>query len=344
GESLLLLGRYALEYVVDPILARKYFTNLDKWADETRESAKAKVAAKAKKAPAGIAKKKGHKPLKEGETRRVSLLGGQPKQERRTYNYQSLERCHTSDWYLNGMQGQCARFLGFLHFVDGEKEKALAQYKRLAKLDSEAARGGLFSDLSSLLWGLEHGYLYAYPQELKLYEGKQRLGVLLADMYFCTEQFEKSAVLAKRMVDGELGALKGNARHYPQYLYADCIYHLYGHAAAFPEFVKVLKGSGFPDGTNVFSTVDRAAYAAGNIASSSWDMSLRKKGMKVLKKLAMADRKNKHVYKAKINYAISLIRCEGKLKEGIVMLKKFPSDDKALKKIANIYLKNLERK
>ncbi|MCD4824004.1 MAG: hypothetical protein K8S55_05315 [Phycisphaerae bacterium] len=341
GESLLLLGRYALEYVVDPVLARKYFTNLDKWADETRESAKATITTDAPKDPAEVAKKKGHKPLKEGETRRVSF-GSKPKKERQTFDFQVLEKCHTCDWYLNGLQSQCAKFLGFLHFVDGEKEKALAQYDRLTRLDSEVAKGGMLNDLYRLKWGIDHGYLYAYPQELELYEGKQRLGVLLADMFFCTEQFGKSVVLAKRMVEGELGTLKGNARHYPRYLYATCLYRLYGSAAAFPEYMKILKGSDFPDGTNVFYTVDRAAYAAGNIASSNWDERLKKNGMKILQKLAKADRKNEHVYKAKINYAVQLIHHGNK--RGFAMLENFPSDDKGLKKIANMYLKHFKGK
>ncbi|MCD4824705.1 MAG: hypothetical protein K8S55_08860, partial [Phycisphaerae bacterium] len=339
GESLLLLGRYALEYVVDPVLARKYFTNLDKWAEETRESALMAVTTDAPKDPAEVAKKKKQKPLKEGETRRVSL-GSKPKRERRTFGSQSLEKYYTCDWYLNSLQAQCARFLGFLYFVDGEKEKALEQYGRLKKLDYVIARqtNDIWNDLGRLRWGANHGYLYAYPQELELYEGRQRLGVLLADMYFVTQSFQKAAVMAKRMVNGDLGQLTGKKRYYPQFLYATCLYHTYGREAALPELVKVLKISSFSEGSNVFFTVDRAAYAAGNIATASWDKLLKKRGMKILQKLANADRKNNWVYMAKITYAVNLVH-QGD-KRGFAILENFPSDKEAFKIIANKYLKH----
>ncbi|MCD4823939.1 MAG: tetratricopeptide repeat protein, partial [Phycisphaerae bacterium] len=344
GESLLLLGRYALEYVVDPVLARKYFTNLDKWADETRESALAKIATDTPKDPAEVAKKKDQEPLKEGETRRVSF-GSKPKKERQTFDFQMLEKCHACNWYLNGLQAQCAKFLGFLHFVDGEKEKALAQYDRLRDLDPEVGRTRC-NDLNRLRWGAEHGYMYAFPQELKPFKGRQRLGVMLADFYFFTLQFDKSAVMAKRMLKGELGSLHGVAREYPQFLYAECVYWTAGREAAVPEFVKVFGGFKTIRGNALSYTKERAAYAAANIATQSMQSpKLRKMGLAFMKQLAFSGRESEHSYKARVSYAI-LMYNDGKLKEAIRILETVPAEAGEWKTIANMYLnpfkKNLE--
>jgi len=337
GESLLLLGRYALEYVVDPVLARKYFTQLDKWADEVRESAQ--VSADVPKDPAEIAKNKDQEPPKEGEIKRV-YLGDRPRQERRTFDSQMLTKCYACDWYLDGLQGQCARFLGFLHFVAGEKEKALEQYNRLASLDPEVSRTKC-NDLNRLRWGAEHGYMYAYPQELKPFEGRQRLGVMLADFYFFTLQFDKSAVMVRRLLKGEFGPLHGAAREYPQYLYAECIYWTIGREAAVPEYIKVFGSFQALKGKDVSYTKDRAAYAAANVASASLKNSkLRKQGLAFMKQLAFSGRKNEHAYKARVGYAILLFRAKEHAK-AIRLLKTFPADAGEWKTIANRYLKTL---
>jgi len=87
-------------------------------------------------------------------------------------------------------------YLGFLCFVEGDKEGALASYKRILECDPETRRldtSGEWNDYSRLKWGAEHGYLYAFPQELKALPGeRQRLATLLVDFHYITQHWDEA--------------------------------------------------------------------------------------------------------------------------------------------------------
>ena len=104
--------------------------------------------------------------------------------------------------------------LGFLYFAAGEKEKALAQVEKIAKLDTAGQKlesDGDWSDSSRLKWGIDHGFLYAFPNELKAYDPRQRLAVLLADFYYVNQKFDEAAEMSQRLSQNEFGHLGAEA-------------------------------------------------------------------------------------------------------------------------------------
>ncbi len=69
-------------------------------------------------------------------------------------------------------------------------KEARQQYERMVSLDPDIARGNP-SDYSRLLRSLDLGYFYAYPKELKLYDNRKKLAILLAD----TSQFDRDGAV-----------------------------------------------------------------------------------------------------------------------------------------------------
>ena len=131
-----------------------------------------------------------------------------------------LVNSKTCPWYLDDLKEQMAMYLGFLAFAEGKKDEALAWYKKILECDPQTRRmdtSGEWNDYSRLKWGVEHGYLYAYPQELALYtDQRQKLAVLLTDFYYVTQRFDEAARMAQRLLKGEFGVMSLAAREYPQ--------------------------------------------------------------------------------------------------------------------------------
>lgn len=310
GEALLELGRIALEHHVRAQLARTRFDSLDKWLEEVSEQDRFVEAFSIKDA----ARKLTEPPRTE---KKVDFWGNVKKEEIKPGQLVNRRTCR---WYLNELREQCSAFQGFLFFVAGKKEEALECYKRILDSDPQTRRmqsAGIWNDYRRLKWGAEHGYLYAYPQELRLYAGRQRLAVLLGDFYYVTQEFDRAAGMARRLLKGEFGRLSSAQRDYPQFLLGSALYWSKGSKEAFLVYVEVIKRR---DGTY---TEDRAAFSAGNIAARVSDMAVWERGQELLRTLAFSGRNNQYVEMALLTYASRLIE-GGKAREGMRLLRSVP--------------------
>ena len=233
-------------------------------------------------------------------------------------------------------------YMGFLCFVGGKKEKALEWYKKILECDPATRRldtAGEWNDYSRLKWGAEHGYLYARPQELQTFRNpRHKLGALLFDFYYVTDQSDKARQIARRMLDGEFGTLSGPAREYPQYAYGVILCKMRNRTAAFPEFMKVVKA----DGSRLKTfTQFRAAYAAANISRRIDDEKVRRKGQELFARLIRHRHQNEFTYKARIEVAKDLIN-EGRWAESLHLLKTMPDSAGDFKALAEFYLQRYE--
>jgi len=248
----------------------------------------------------------------------------------------------TCPWYLDDLKEQMAMYLGFLYFVEGDKEKALVWYKKILDCDPQTRRmdtSGEWNDYSRLKWGAEHGYLYAYPQELALYnDPRQKLAVLLFDFYFVTEQTAKAESIARRLLGGDLGLLKVQQREYPQFAYGVILDWKRNRALAFPEFMKVVRAGG--DRLATF-TQCRAAYAAANVSRRIDDEKVRRRGQELFARLIRHSHQNEFTYKARIEVALDLIN-EGRWSESLHLLRTMPDTAGDFKALAQFYLQRYE--
>jgi len=316
GEAVLEMGRIALEHHLNPGAAKGCFLLLDTWLKEGRN-----------KEPLNIEKLA----VREAATKVTTP----PRQEKYTDFWGNVKKNaiepgqlvnrKTCSWYLDDLAEQCAMYLGFLAFVEGNQDEALAHYKRILDCDPATRRldtDGVVNDYSRLKFGVDHGYLVAYPAELAVYQQKprQRLAVLLMDFYHVTQRFEDSARLAQRLIKGEFGALTIQAREYPQLIYAKSLYWRKSRGSAFPEYMKIVN---MGRGQFLTFTQCRAAFCAGNIARYAVNPKVREAGHELLGRLAATGKHNKYVCEARIRYAQNLINM-GRRQEGLHVLKTFP--------------------
>ena len=330
GEAAVEMGRIALEFDLAPQAARGAFLLAETWLNEVRNQKPLNIE---KLAVREAATKVTTPPTKE---KRVDFWGNV---EKNAIEPGQLVNRKTCPWYLDDLAEQCAMYLGFLAFVEGDKENALACYKKILDCDAATRRldtQGVWNDYSRLKWGAEHGYLYAYPQELALYKDpRQKLAVLLTDFYYVTQQFGEASKMAQRMLRGEFGLLPPALRQYPQFAYAAGVYWTQGRDKAVPEYMKVL--AGVAAGRPMTYTQCRAAYCAGNLALEMADPKAQARARSLLAALVRSPQQNEHTYKARIVLAQDLVK-QGRLAEGVELLRTFPEKSGSYKDLANYYL------
>ncbi len=329
GEALLELGRIELEHRVRPLEARKYFGLLNKWFERARKEVpdnkmRIKPAARRLTAPPKAEKKADHW----GNINKQRIRPGQ------------LVNRRTCGWYLDDLEEQCAGFRGFIYFVEGKKEQALKCYEKILKYDRQTKRmqkAGVWNDYARLKWGAEHGYLYAYPEDLRLYRGRQRFVILLADFYYCTERFDKARDLAERLLANEFGNLRTEQKIYPHVLIGSALYRTKGRKAAFLAFEKGLKAK------RICFSRDRLALIAVSVSARVRDIDVHLRGHECLKKLAFSGRRNRFVYEAMIEFGLRMFYV-GRDAEGKKMLLSLPRQSGGYRELAKFYLKEHEEK
>jgi len=222
GEALRELGRLALEHELDLDRAEAYFARLDHWLRQARvDSSGWDYASKlpgikaAAKVRTDGPRAEYQKPDFWGNVRASKLDPGM------------LVNRRTTPWYLDDLEEDCAKFRGFVHFARGDGEKALAQWRRIIALDTEAKDGDLATspnNFTRLKFGAEHGYLIAYPQELALYPGRLRTAVMLGDFYYVTQQHHRATMTCERLLEGAYETLSPAQHDYVHFLLGSVIY------------------------------------------------------------------------------------------------------------------------
>ena len=252
----------------------------------------------------------------------------------------------TSTWYLDEIEQQCAMFIGFLAFARSDFKVALKNYARIPKLDTQISDSGdLISnpnDYQRLKFGAQNGYLFAYPQELKLYIGRNRLVVLLADFYFVTQQYSRVIDMSERMLDGEFGRLNKKQQDYPRYIMGHALYrnHRTGANNSIEPALKAF-GDVYRERDGTFTEL-RAMHAYAMLADSSKNEILRVRGEEIWRELIESKRDHPYVHRARISLAVTL-RERGRLDEAISLLSDMNSSDPTWEAAALYYIKKFER-
>ena len=333
GEAMLELGRIALEYDLQPKAARGCFLFLDTWFQEFRN--KPPLEIEKRSAVPEAAKKVTAPPAKE---KYVDFWGNVKKSEVKPGMLINPDTC---PWYLDDLKEQMAMYMGFLYFVEGDKEGALAWYAKILECDPATRRletSGEASDYDRLLGGLSQGYFMADPDDLALYKSpKQRLAVLLSDFFYVTQRWHEAEKVAHRLVKGEMGALTKQGWEHAQYTYATCLFQSRDGTMAYKEFVKVLEGAGWRLDTPARC---RAALCAASASRNNPDPAIRRQSRDLYVRLVGAENQNEFTYKARIELGLDLIE-EGKKAEGLHLLKTFPASA-PFKDLAAYYVKRYD--
>lgn len=318
GQARLILGRAAIERRLDQKLAEQWMMSLDKWLIDIR-----------KRRAAGTDKSNGYEGVKDG----AKSLAKPPATElskpdfwgnvrRNKLRPGQLINRQTADWYLDKLEGDCAKYLVFLYLVRDDKKAAMKNVNRLATLDAEMKankeRGLMWSDYARLKWSAENGYMVAFPVDLKLYNKRQRFIVQLGDFYYITQQFKRSIHTYERLLKDEFGKLSSAQKDYPYYALGSVRYRdRQGADAALREHFKVMKER---DGT---LSETRAALAIGNMARSSKDIEITKRGWVILQALARQKPTNEFICKARVRLGRDFLKL-GREKDGLAMLESVP--------------------
>ena len=324
GEAALEMGRIALEYDLAPQAAKGCFLLLQTWLWEVQDKTPLNIE---RLAVREAAQKVTAPPAEEkytdfwGNVKKSAVQPGQ------------LVNRKTCPWYLDDLKEQMAMYLGFLAFVEGKKDEALAWYKRILECDPATRRmdtSGTANDYSRLKWGAEHGYLYAYPQELALFKDpRHRLGVLLCDFYYCTERNQDGIALSRRFLAGRYGTLRGAERDYVYFVLGSLLQRAGDRPGALSAFEKVLANK------NSTFTERRAALAAGRLAITNPDGTVRERGKRYLLQLAQSRNKDSFAYTAMIVIGTHIARHEDRT-AGIAILRAVPDDAGPYKGMANV--------
>jgi hypothetical protein len=325
GEVLVELAEYALERELLPEKGMRRYTQAWAWLeqvgamDAALESFDVPGKAKAVSAPPAVEEKQDYF----GNFKREGIQIG------------AVVNRRTCGWYLDDLREKTALAMGFLEFCKKRQEAALAWFDKVVALDQKTGylqSRGEWNNYRRMKWGAENGYLYAYPQELSLYGGRQRFAVLLGDFYYCTERFATSQEIAERLLTGELGKLTPREREYPQYLLGSSLYWTRGRKEAFLAYEKILEKR---EGT---FTEDRAAFAAANISPFTRDAEMIERGYMYLDEIATSNRKNEYTLLARLNYGWRMLETE-KEETGIKILQAIAAESEKYRVEAEYYIR-----
>jgi tetratricopeptide (TPR) repeat protein len=334
GEALLELGKLALEYHMEAKVAQGTFALLDTWIDEVKNKPVLNIT---KLAVPPVATKITLPPPQE---KYVDFWGNVKKSEIKPGMLVNPKTC---PWYLDDLAEQSAMYQGFLYFVEGKKDEALAQYKRILDVDPQTRRmdtKGEWNDYSRLKFGVEHGYLVAQPDELNAYSPKQRLAVLLGDFHYVTQDFEGAAAIFSDLVKDKHGPLTPKQREYPLYALGLSVYRghwLPGTGSSTKEAWAVWeKALALRTGTLRSFQI---GYTMANLAYSSTDPVLSKRVREILTAMAQNPEDNEFTNKARIMLAMELL-AEGKKQSAVALLGRIKEADAEFYALAQYLIKN----
>jgi hypothetical protein len=135
-------------------------------------------------------------------------------------------------WYWNLKRKNATLLQGFVAFAKEDSETAEKHWNLLAELDKEFYAQQKVSGwenattLARLTWNLRNqkGSLYATPEEMANFKDtKRRMAILIADLYYESEQHQKALSIYQRLENRELGTLSKNEKAYVIYGIFACL-------------------------------------------------------------------------------------------------------------------------
>ncbi|MHB1157745.1 MAG: tetratricopeptide repeat protein [Phycisphaerales bacterium] len=348
GEAWLELGRIAIERQFNPQEAGKYLQKCDDWLAEVRQQERApqKNAYSIVLELPGVRKKATEQIKPPEEERRRDFWGNIKKNPIEPGELVNRKTC---PWYLDDLEEQCAKFRGFLAFAGGNLPGATEQWNRIPKLDATNTDAGDLrtnpNDYHRLMFGVEHGYLYAYPQDLTLYEGRQKFAVLLGDFYYVTRQFDKAVEICGRLLQNnkDLGRLNLAQQDYVHYLCGSAIYRGKWKAMGDSGDLAIVEMEQVLAHKDKTMSEPRAMMTIANLGRRSRKPELRDRAMSMLQTLAADTGYGRYTYIARIEMGRDLVK-RGNREEGYKWLRSVPKSEKAYHAIAEYLLAQFEQK
>ncbi len=301
GEALVAIAEFAFARELNPERADKYFRQAWAWLskvegiDETVKTYQIPTKARKIAAPSQTAVKKDQWGNIDRQSQRVGVIVN-----RRTCN-----------WYLDDLRARTVMAIGFLCFYEKKNKEAIEWYRKVLKYDEKnwlLAEGNHWNDFTRLKWGCDHGYLFAYPDELKAFARKHRFGVMLADFYYCSERNRKALAVIDR-----LDSMKVNkALKIYLCVLKGCVLNRTDGMGRKPAFAQFEKGIALAK-TGSFTKDRLLLYASNTGLWLGGQAAVR--SHKYLKELASSPRDNEFSNQGKIYYGIRLINT-GREEEG----------------------------
>jgi hypothetical protein len=135
-------------------------------------------------------------------------------------------------WYWNSKRKDTTLLQGLVTFAKEDYETAEKHWNLLAELDKEFYAQQKVSGwenattLARLTWNLHNtkGSLYATPEEMASFKKpKRRLAILVADLYYESEQHQKTLLIYQRLEENrEFGTLSKNELAYMMFGIFNC--------------------------------------------------------------------------------------------------------------------------
>ncbi|MDR2440204.1 MAG: hypothetical protein LBE12_12670 [Planctomycetaceae bacterium] len=135
-------------------------------------------------------------------------------------------------WYWNSKRKDVTLLQGLIAFAKEDYETAEKHWNLLAELDKEfyaqQKESGWenVTTLARLTWNLRNqkGSLYATPEEMASFKDpKRRMAILIADLYYESEQHQKALSIYQRLENRELGTPSKNELAYVMFATFACL-------------------------------------------------------------------------------------------------------------------------
>lgn len=214
--------------------------------------------------------------------------------------------------------------LTFVAMVKGNLQEAKKCVETLPTLADDirlAKERNLWSEYRRLMFGIENGYLVAYPQELNQYPEELKYLVQLSDFYYVTESFEAADKLLVSLLSNKKPKLTAVQRGYPLYLRARIEYQRKWQdgASAISGFIEAMEEI-LAENVGTW-TEYRAALA---IVSYAQQLPSYQKRRAELLTWLVNQKKNELTYTATIILALDCVKQRGDKEACIALLKSIP--------------------
>ncbi|MBN2711536.1 MAG: hypothetical protein JXR97_03760, partial [Planctomycetes bacterium] len=321
GEVLLALAQFLMECRFDPDATQDVLGNAESWFEKVeaidQELAAFQVPDKA--ANVSAVPKSSFGADRFGNLNRQDIEPGM------------INNRLSCEWYLTEQKRRLYQSLGFIAFFNAEKEDATRYFKKMEELDAlgkSYRKRGDWDDAKRLLWGVEHGFLYARDIELKRFERKRRFGLLLADYFYVTMRFSKALELYQALKQGIAGAPSEPESAYLSYACGAACHQLHRCKEASSHFQSAAKqGKGL--------TRERALFAYTKIVidpanQKIFERKVRDEAQVALEKLRVNAKTDE--FRCKAILLLAKLKFEsGDRVNALNLLKEVPSDSEYIK-------------
>lgn len=275
GEYLFALGNYQFEYLLDLPAAEKSFAEVSKWVAVSRDRDVQEMTQRFAELPERVRSAATPAPAKQSQNALGQMVAA------RLEPGQLINQV-TCPWYLDDLDQNAMEHRAILLFCLGRSEEGKAIIARLIEAMATTNVPGIAENIQHLMaiqWGLDHGYFYAFPEELANFPARVRPLVILADYYLVCERYGKARTLYQRILAGDFGPVVASAGEACRLSLATCDFWLNGEKSGYKHYAQVFEEA---KGDRVRLS---AAIAMGNLCGHLSDPDAIKTSQRNLEKI-----------------------------------------------------------